>query len=694
VLASTLLGVVPLGGKVIDGWKYRHPLPHNQDLWKVVHGGGTWVMAGSGGVLTTSSDLASWTSSFYPDMISLDGLIHVDGQFLASGGNGRILISPDGITWTERPTGADKGLLSVAHGNGRYVLVGEDGTTATSTDTANWTLGDTGDDNWYFGVAYGNGVFVAVSFDWAFGFETGSIATSTDGINWTPVNAPVGFPEYVEFYDVSYADGKFVASGYFSEQTGVDTYRWGIFIATSPDGQTWTRSTSGVPETSDDADTTTPIYLNMIRHDAALGLWLGVGDRSVLMTSPDAENWTATFPLGNSSTDFYGIGFSPEGRVMVGSRGDIYFNANGSPDWVRKFTGNYTSNSDIGYNGSLYVVTGSTILTSPDGVDWTLRSGGQPGGTLANVAHGQGRWVAGSRYPPSQIPLTTSADGLGWEIPPTLPDGFTGCQDLAFGNGVFVALPQSGSYSIITSTDGLTWTGRNHPWFDGKLLRCYITFGDGTFLAYSTNTSTVEVATSTNGIDWTTTATGLTGTYYEGAFGGGRWVLAGTNGAVATSTDGVNWSEQVISFGPEPAVHLRGVAHGKDHWVICGDDKSIWSSEDGTNWTPAFRPGFFGDFNSVLFDGLAFWTVGNFGDIVKSAPLLGPVTLAIRPSPVAGNVLLEIEGTPGDYWNILTSPSLSAPSWSVLTTIDLESGSATWSDAAASSKFYLLSPPD
>lgn len=693
---ATLIGfmllTLPLSGRVVDDWEYRHPQPHNQNLWKVGHAEGVYVMIGNGGVLTTTSDLVNWESSFHPELMSLDGLLYAEGSFLVTSRSGRILTSPDGLAWTERATGTDKALLSAAYGSGRYVLTGEDGTTATSTDGRNWTLSDTGDDNWYFGVTHGNNLFVAAAFDWNHN-NTGSIATSADGQNWNLVNLPASFPEYIEFYDVSYADGKFVASGYFYDGTGTEV--WGVFIATSTDGVTWTRATNGVPQTS--ADDSTPVELNMIRYDEAANQWLGVGDRSVLMVSSDAVNWAATFPLGNSTADFYGIGFSPEGRVMVGSRANVYFSAAGTTDWEQKFTGSYTSISDIEYNGSLYVTTGSAIMTSSDGVDWTQQFGGQPGGTLANVVYGQGRWVAGSWNNTSDIPLTTSADGTNWAFPPTLPAEFTECRDLAFGNGIFVALPRTGTSTLVTSTDGLTWTGRNHPWFDAKLGRCHVIFGNGMFLAYNTGTSTVEIAMSTNGIDWTTADTGIAGSYYNAAYGDGRWVLVGNNGMVATSTDLATWSDQVIAFGSDQPVRLESVAYGNGHWVICGRSKSIWSSEDGLNWVAAFKTGQDGIANifaSTMFDGRAFWTVGSSGDILRSGLVLNPVTLSIHPSPVANTVLLELKGTAGDQWNILASPSLSQPVWSILTSVQLQDGTAIHTDSVSGDRFYLLSAPE
>jgi len=386
----------------------------------------------------------------------------------------------------------------------------------------------------------------------------------------------------------------------------------------------------------------------------------------------------------------------------VGARGRVNFLPNQSDAWENRTKGSYPTLQDMAFSGSMYVATGSIILTSTDGKDWEVQTGGSPGGQLANVQYaslnGQDRWVVASRNNTSQIPLTTSANGTDWAFPPTMPEGFTDCQDLAYGNGIFVALPQTGTNSLITSTDGLTWTGTSTVWFTDKQYRCYVTFDNGMFMAYSTPTPTVEIVTSTNGLDWTSPVdTGLTGgTYLDAAYGDGRWVLVGTGGAVATSTDLTNWSEQVLAFdGFDPAT-LSSVSYAKGHWIISGQRNFIYSSEDGVNWISAFTNGQNAtgySLYSTLYDGVSFWAVGNDGVILKSGPLLGDASLSILPSPATGNVRLQVQGDPGDRWDILYSPTLPAIDWSILTTIDLEGGTATHDDPAGSNRYYILAPP-
>ncbi|MEX0329779.1 MAG: hypothetical protein AB3N64_00010 [Puniceicoccaceae bacterium] len=607
----------PLSARILNEWEYRHPAPHNQDFWKVEYAEGIYVMTGLGGVLTTSTNLTDWNSVFYPDLVSLDGLLYANGGFMVTGGSGKILVSDDGLSWTERDTGATDGLLAAAYGNGRYVLTGEWGTTATSTDGISWTVSSTGDFNWYFGVTYaeigGSDRFVAVS-------DEGAISTSSDGVSWSAATLPNNLPTLPEFYDVSYGGGLFVACGGYID----DNNSWGILIVTSTDGINWTRRTQGVPST-DSADPGTPTVLNMCRYDASASLWRGAGGSGVYMTSSDGISWTTTYPFNGSFTTFNAIDLNSQGQVVVGNRGDVYFSASGSGTWSRKTTGDYTPFFDIEFNGSIYVAAGtSTIKTSSDGLIWTEQTIESPGGTHGDVVYGNSIWVTGIDGNATD-PIRTSTDGTNWVRPTTIASDFSTCVDLAFGNGKFLALPTTGTASLHTSTDGVTWTGSNPSWFNANRSESQIVFGNGGFLAFNNLFPPVETAWSTDGVSWTVQSTSLDLGYKDAAYGDGRWVLVGNNGRVATSTDLVTWSQQtLLDADGFPAENLKGVAFGKGHWVICGDDRSIWSSENGTTWTLAFRSGYSSAtpenfiYNGAMFDGQEFWVVGNGGDILET----------------------------------------------------------------------------
>ena len=690
-----LLAYLSLDAAALSGWSYRHPKPHNQDLWKVLHEEGLYVMTGSGGVLTTSTDLDSFQSRFYPDLESLDGLFYANGRFIVTSRAGDILVSDDGQYWSRQPTGTTNALVAGTFGDGRYVLVGQDGTTATSTDLLNWTVSDTGDDYWYYGIAYGNGRFVAVSFDWNSGQTSGNIVTSTNGIDWSVVTPPAEFPGYIEYYDVAYANGLFVATGYFYQYVDLSTEFWGVFLATSPDGLNWTRITSNIPQTSQNDGT--PTWLNMARYDSAASQWVATGDRALVMTSGDGTNWFPAAPIGNITTDFFGLGFGPDGTVLVGSRADIYASAD-LITWDRKFEGNFTRLYAMASNSTQHMAFGNAPQLSEDGgATWETVFTGVA--TPVKFALWTGdRYVIGgdSLSASAPPPIGMSMNGRDWTTA-TLPEGFADCRGLAYANGLFLAIPQGGATNLAKSADGLAWVAANHEWFATNQQRNWLAAGNGLFVAWSNRQSTIEFALSTDGTVWDIKSSDVATTLLAGAYGDGRWVFVGLDGTVATTTDFATWNTQVIDFNGQDPVNLEAVTYADGYWVIAGRDKSIWSSVDGLNWEAAFRSGWTGGTNiygGVHHDGSSFWVVGQNGDILQSNPLKDPAWLGLYPSSNAGEVVLEVSGAAGDRWSIIASPDMAPGSWSVLDTVILENDVETWADPVSGNRFYRLWDPD
>ena len=91
-----------------------------------------------------------------------------------------------------------------------------------------------------------------------------------------------------------------------------------------------------------------------------------------------------------------------------------------------------------------------TILTSPDGVTWTIRSSGTSS-SLSEVTYGNNTFVAvgGST-------ILTSPDGVTWTIRSSGTS--SSLSEVTYGNDTFVAV---GGSTILTSPDGVTWTIRS-----------------------------------------------------------------------------------------------------------------------------------------------------------------------------------------------------------------------------------------
>lgn len=657
--------------EVLNDWTIRHPTPYNASFFNAAYGNGVYVLVGAGGMIATSPDLQNWYTRHHPELI--ENIVFGNGQFVATGYNGDMLTSTDGTNWTTHASGSILSFSGVDYGNGLYVAAGEQGIGAVSSNGVDWTISAAGATNfWYWGVAYGEGRFVAVATDADYNGPI-DIVTTENGIDWSQATLPAGLPAYLELWDVGYGNGRFTAVGYFWED--FDPYNEGVLILTSTDGLNWSRVTDPAIPDESDVNFNNQYWLDVMRYNGTQ--WIGGGDNGLVMTSNDGLNWTVLQEPAGERTDLYGLAYKSGETVLVGARGKLYSTTNPGT-WTTHLEGTYQDFEKVAFNGSQYLACGPNAYVSDDGTAWPYYND-KLNGRITGIAYGKGRWVISSDSisGSTHYPLSTSTDGINWDLPTTSPD-FDDCRGVAFGNDIFVAIPKTGTNLLAYSVDGLTWTETEHPWFTEVENRNFLAFGGGHFLAWGDSNSTFSVAISTNGMDWQTHDTGISLPFPApisgaGAYGDGRWVLAGDDGLVLTSTDMINWVEQTIMFDGG-TYNLNGVSYGGGLWVIVGNDQHIWSSTDGVNWDEAFWTQLYNwDFTDVVYDGSSFWTVGSQGAIYQSQMLamMLPPTLGIHYNGDPSEVELLIGGVAGEMWNLDYKSMLTDPSWTYQTTITL-----------------------
>ncbi len=163
-------------------------------------GGGRIAAVGYGGGYQASSDGVTWTGGKLGagDATSIEQVIHDGSQFVACGwdrvnntNKGAIYTSPDGVTWTRRYQDGIE-LYSLAAGGGHYAAGGDNSTILTSSDGITWSpvLGVSGQPGVFYSMAYGDGRFLAVGSR----SSAGLAMTSPDGTTWT--NTSSGFGSY------------------------------------------------------------------------------------------------------------------------------------------------------------------------------------------------------------------------------------------------------------------------------------------------------------------------------------------------------------------------------------------------------------------------------------------------------------------------------------------------------------------
>ena len=183
--------------------------------------------------------------------------------------------------------------------------------------------------------------------------------------------------------------------------------------------------------------------------------------------------------------------------------------------------------------------------------------------------------------------ILTSSDGTTWtqknktefaELKKkNQAPGFLG---VTYGNGIFVAVANE----KYTSSDGISWAvsqNSDHSYLNG------VTYGNGLFVTVGDSGT---VLTSSDGNSWTERNSGTSNTLRGVTYGNGLFVTMDTSGNIVTSSDGTYWTERDSGT----SVDLRDVTYGNGLFVTVGQSNIIFTSPDGDSWTkslpiPSFR---------------------------------------------------------------------------------------------------------
>jgi hypothetical protein len=280
--------------------------------------------------------------------------------------------------------------------------------------------------------------------------------------------------------------------------------------------------------------------------------------------------------------------------VAVGLQGA----AVASPDgitWTATTIPNFGLATGVTYGDGTFVAVGfgGAVATSADGLAWTRRSSGTDS-RLWQVTHGNGLFVAVGF---DNGVIVTSPDGTTWTSRASgVTDSITGC---AFNDGRFVAVAGD---TILTSSDGIHWSPNPGSLeLNPQSLGSGVMAGDGQFLAWGRN-----LATSPDGINWTERVTGVQLEFNELTFASGLFV--GVGSAIRTSPDGSEWTTQTSGI-PESYI-LDGVSFGQGQFVAVGSVGLLLTSSNGVNWVRR-NSGTTFNFVSVAHGGGQFVAVGN-----------------------------------------------------------------------------------
>lgn len=561
-------------------WKVRNPSELSQVINSIAYGNDRFVACSTGN-LFSSTDLVTWRKSTLKTELVFSKIKFIEGKFYGFADIGHVYSSSDGITWINETIGTSQRIYDISYGMGFLVAVGYEGIFVSEYE-GSWKYVGTEINAQLTGIAYGNGIFLAVG-------KNGKIFYSLNCSEWVPVDLNLAD----DFYAITFANGRFVATSDRQTKNGKSTIVGPSMVMSTTDGVSWS-----VPF-SYDARMTSVIWKN--------GMFWGAAYNSIVC-SADGVTWKKNQLHTNSylseiidgGNNFVGINrnqgisISNDAKywepVLAGTRGRLqsvsYFNglfvAVGINDGIltskdgkvwknerlKIRPNNGAFDTVLNLNDKIIAIGKNSIFSSVDGVNWTnIYNTNAFGAAPHRAALGQDSLVIGCLN--GKILRTT--DAKTWTIIDTGMDGIISA--IAYGSGVFVALVEK--KAMIKSIDnGKTWEIIK---LDDSIVLPNLAYGNGIFLLEMNNKND---------------------NYKQHLY---------------FSNDSNTWNE--IKSDKIPC-YIRNINFTNNKFLAIAGD-TIYSTLDGTDWDDLDARGF-GYINSVVFGVNTYVAVGDSGMIIQT----------------------------------------------------------------------------
>jgi hypothetical protein len=517
--------------------------------------------------VTSAVEVNSWISICWSPELSLFAAVSRDGT-------NRVMTSPNGITWTARVSAGEANQwFSICWSSelSLFVAVAASGTNRvmTSLDGITWTarLSASEANEWY-GVCWSPqlSLFVAVAYS-----GTNRVMTSSNGISWS---ARVSAVESNGWFSICWSPelSLFVVVS----RTGTNR------VMTSPDGITWTPRVSASEANE----------WRSVCWSPQLSLFVAVsldGSKRV-MTSVNGITWISR-SSSSETNGWYGVCWSPELSLFtaVSSSGTnrVMTSVDGI-NWTPRLSGSETNSyisvcwspqlnvfaavAYAGTNRAMIIISNSQTTNTPLLEDNTPSEFTVPYTTTLTV-------------PPSRVLNSTSyARVSSGETNEWF--GICFSEEL----GLFVAVASSGANSVMTSVNGINWTGRASS-LDGNAWRSVCWSPSLNLFAAVSISGTNRVMTSVNGITWSPRVSAVEANSWNSVCWSPQlnlFVAVSTNGTnrVMTSVDGITWTPRVsagetnswysVCWSPTLSLFASVSYDGTNR---------VMTSPDGINWT-------------------------------------------------------------------------------------------------------------
>ncbi|GAB3430434.1 hypothetical protein GCM10027516_38330 [Niabella aquatica] len=522
-------------------------------------GAGAFVLVGTNGFISSSTDGISWTTRSSGTTQNLRYISFLNGNFYATGFNRTLLRSPDGINWTAISINVGNAtdiLGTMDYGGGIFAIAARNGGGSSPSYIYYSTTGNSGSWSLYSGFpstySINNLQYLKDRF-YAFFIEP-QIYTSGNASSWSLAAMTQTLPDG-STVSIGAASGNQIYSGLYD---GVNFHFYG-FNYYFPGGfysGRW-QSANGTNLTLHHMGSYNqvgyrPLYAN--------GNYFLAG--SELSRSVDGNFYS--YPTGSyKSVASNGSGYVGVGTVE--SNQGVIFSSTDFSTWVNRTPLVQKPLSGIIFDGSKYVAVGNSTVTQStnNGVDWTEIA--TPAYNFTSIVYAASRYIAtGADNTNGEGKLLQSSDAVNWTVSNNDNNNYIRVKHV---NGYTFAMGFSNStYEgvIYQSADGVSWanitpalsftTGYfNDVVFDGT--KYHFTGVDGNYEFFSVSTANFSDPASFGNRGSINGFSNLGGYSGEGAFAytNGYFVGAVNNPDapfdtyVIYSQDGVSWTATPIN---------------------------------------------------------------------------------------------------------------------------------------------------
>ena len=321
------------------------------------------------------------------------------------------------------------------------------------------------------------------------------------------------------------------------------------------------------------------------------------GETGLSITIPATEGGTYTYQ--EIWTDYFSTEFLPALGASVQVFGEIATPSVLSPV-------DDTGVPDFDYTALSSAISSVNVSTVENNVTTPQADNYQ------DVAYGNGKYVAIGRNTSPYV--IYSSDGITWSNAGVSGVPGSGFNSIVYAEGKFVAIGNGGSQRAMTSTDGITWSGHTAAgntysyWHD-------LAYGGGRFVAVTYGGSQ-RIMYSDNGSSWTGITAPEASYWWAVTYGNGRFVAVAPSGTnrVMYSDNGSNWYARPAAAD----AYWQHVTYGDGKFVAVaqyGSGPLVMYSYDGYTWSDSGVTGadYGGSWNSVAYGDGKFVAVGNFG---------------------------------------------------------------------------------